>query len=186
MSRVERLARNFERLVSLPWDRTLAGPQKIWMVVYDKTEERRLRAEITEFEIAARNSGHSWITCDMTDVFAQWLAGQEYKEAYFESPEDLELAYPEFAFHCAKLLADVLTSDAANDDTIAGLTGTGALFPFVRVSDLISAAASKIRGRLVVFFPGEYENNNYRLLDARDGWNYHVIPITEHEEAHEK
>jgi hypothetical protein len=29
-----------------------------------------------------------------------------------------------------------------------------------------------------VFFPGVYENNNYRLLDARDGWNYLAVPIT--------
>ena len=35
-----------------------------------------------------------------------------------------------------------------------------------------------IRGRVVVFFPGEYENSNYRLLDARDGWNYLAVPIT--------
>jgi hypothetical protein len=30
-----------------------------------------------------------------------------------------------------------------------------------------------IKGRLVVFFPGHLERSNYRLLDARDGWNYH-------------
>jgi len=32
-----------------------------------------------------------------------------------------------------------------------------------------------IRGRLLLFFPGEFENNNYRLLDAQDGWNYHKL-----------
>ena len=35
-----------------------------------------------------------------------------------------------------------------------------------------------VRGRMVVFFPGEYVDNNYRLLDARDGWNYLAVPIT--------
>jgi len=43
---------------------------------------------------------------------------------------------------------------------------------------------SSIRGRLLVFFPGEYENNNYRLLDARDGWNYLAVPITAREGVH--
>ena len=37
---------------------------------------------------------------------------------------------------------------------------------------------SDIQGRLLVFFPGVYEQDNYRLLDARDGWNYHAVPIT--------
>ena len=37
-----------------------------------------------------------------------------------------------------------------------------------------------VTGRLVVFFPGEYEQNNYRLLDARDGWSYMAVPITQH------
>jgi len=38
-----------------------------------------------------------------------------------------------------------------------------------------------IQGRLLIFFPGVYEQNNYRLLDARDGWNYLAVPITAHE-----
>ena len=29
-----------------------------------------------------------------------------------------------------------------------------------------------------IFFPGSYEDNNYRLLDGYDGWNYLAVPIT--------
>ena len=58
------------------------------------------------------------------------------------------------------------------------ITGIASLFGFVKVSEIIPAVANHIRGRLVVFFPGEFENNNYRLLDARDGWNYLSVPIT--------
>jgi hypothetical protein len=39
-----------------------------------------------------------------------------------------------------------------------------------------------IRGRLLIFFPGPFDRGNYRLLDARDGWNYHAVPITASEE----
>ena len=42
---------------------------------------------------------------------------------------------------------------------------------------------AQIRGRLVVFFPGHLERSNYRLLDARDGWNYMAVPITLHSEG---
>jgi hypothetical protein len=45
---------------------------------------------------------------------------------------------------------------------------------------VLKEVVKDIRGRLVVFFPGEYEDNNYRLLDARDGWNYLAVPITLH------
>ena len=56
--------------------------------------------------------------------------------------------------------------------------GVGSLFAFTRVSQVLKLIESSIRGRLVIFFPGQYEQNNYRLLDARDGWNYLAVPIT--------
>jgi histidinol-phosphate phosphatase family protein len=37
-----------------------------------------------------------------------------------------------------------------------------------------------IHGRLLVLFPGTKNENNYRLLDARDGWNYLANGITLH------
>ena len=48
----------------------------------------------------------------------------------------------------------------------------------VKVSALLNAVNDAIAGRLLVFFPGQHEGNSYRLLDARDGWNYLAIPIT--------
>jgi hypothetical protein len=47
----------------------------------------------------------------------------------------------------------------------------------IRVSDLIQRVSGSVRGRLLVLVPGSFENGNYRLLDARDGWNFMAIPI---------
>ncbi len=58
------------------------------------------------------------------------------------------------------------------------LVGVGSLFPMIRVSDLLQRIADRIAGRLLILFPGSLERGNYRLLDARDGWNYLAIPIT--------
>ncbi|MFH1688626.1 MAG: DUF1788 domain-containing protein, partial [Candidatus Eisenbacteria bacterium] len=58
--------------------------------------------------------------------------------------------------------------------------GVACLFGLTRLSLVLKEVVKDIRGRLVVFFPGEYEENNYRLLDARDGWNYLAVPITLH------
>ena len=58
--------------------------------------------------------------------------------------------------------------------------GVGALFGLTRLSRVIKLVEPDIRGRLAIFFPGTYDRNNYRLLDARDGWNYLAVPITLH------
>ena len=44
--------------------------------------------------------------------------------------------------------------------------------------EVVDDIAPLVTGRLLIFFPGAYENNNYRLLDAYDGWNYLAVPIT--------
>ena len=62
-------------------------------------------------------------------------------------------------------------------------SASASLFGFARVSQVLKMVERDIRGRLVVFFPGHFERNNYRLLDARDGWNYLAVPITLHGEG---
>ena len=55
----------------------------------------------------------------------------------------------------------------------------GSLFGLARVSSIVEGIKDSVAGRLLVFFPGEYhpENHTYRLLDARDGWNYLAVPL---------
>jgi len=107
------------------------------------------------------------------------MANAEYRDSYFESPEDLEIKLEDdFLEHVAGRVREVLTASGADDNSVVGVYGIASLFGFVRVSELMKEIEQDIRGRVVVFFPGEYENSNYRLLDARDGWNYLAIPIT--------
>lgn len=179
MSEIEDLQHNYERFVRLPWDRTLAGPQKVWFAIYEPAQERRLRLRIGDFDAATTGAGHGWKLVDLTDAFAQWMAGHEYKEAYFASPEDLDYALEdEFRQYLAEQVRGVLTSTDVDDNTVVALLGVGSLFGLARVSVLLEDVAAAIKGRLLVFFPGSREGSNYRLLDARDGWNYLAIAIT--------
>lgn len=175
MSRIDKLLSNYSGYVSLPWE-NVAGPQRIWFAVYDKTDERRLRLRLAEFEIETKKAKHGWAPCDVTDCFASWMAGHEYREAYFERPEDMQIPHPDFEAFVGDRVKQVLNSAGPND--VVGLVGVGSLFGVMRASSLMMAVENSIQGRLLVFFPGEYDNNNYRLLDARDGWNYHAVPIT--------
>jgi len=154
------------------------------MLVYDKELERTLRARRHAFEIAAEQAGHDWHEMDISDAFATWMAADDYREEYFASPEDLQLKLQaEFPEYVAERLRAMLTREEVTENSIVALFGVGALFGFARLSHILKLVEADIKGRLVVFFPGHLERSNYRLLDARDGWNYLAVPITLHGEG---
>ena len=177
MSEVEELLKAYEKFVSLPWKDDLSGAEKVWFVVYDPPQERRIRFRLQEFETVTKKTGHKWITLDLTDAFASWMASHRYREAYFESPEDLDPALDDFTDTVVKNITDLLSSPEADKDTIVAITGLASLFGLTRASAVLEKVTTAIRGRLLVFFPGRHDGSLYRLLDARDGWNYLAIPI---------
>jgi len=178
MSSIEALVQAYRQFVSLPWESHLAGPQKVWFALYNPLDERRLRAQVGEFEIATKKAQHNWHLCDLTDCFSTWMTAQEYRQAYFESPEDLEMALEDFGNYAADQVKIVLGHSKQDANAVVAVLGIGTLFGLTRFSRIEEIIASSIAGRLLVFFPGERNGNNYRLLDARDGWNYLAIPIS--------
>ena len=177
MNQISKLAQAYERHVTTPWQRTMAGAQRVMIVVYPKEKERALRARIGEFEEATAGARHGWQLVDATPWFAEWMAGDEYRDAYFEEPELLDMKLDgEFREEAARRLAAEL--EDADENTVVALLGAGSLYGFMRVSELIQQVEPSIRGRLAVFFPGTKTGSNYRLLDARDGWSYLAQPIT--------
>lgn len=74
MGRIEDLAERYQRHIAAPWQRNLAGGQKAVFVVYDKNDERKLRARRQLFEIATVNAGHRWQSFDFTDAFPRGWA----------------------------------------------------------------------------------------------------------------
>lgn len=181
MGRIEELADRYGKHIATPWQRTVAGAQRVVMVVYDKSLERMLRARKALFEMATRERNHDWFEVDLSDSFAQWMGADEYREAYFETPEDLQLKLEaEFADFVADRIRTVLVRPEITTDSVVAVFGVGALFGFTRMSKVLKLIEGEIKGRLVIFFPGQFENNNYRLFDARDDWNYLAVPITLH------
>jgi len=181
MTSIENLVKSYESYVRLRWEPTLAGPQKVWFAVYDKLDERRLRARMEAFETATQQSGHAWYRCDVTDLFPQWMAQQDYKDQFFESPEDMDMSLEDFALFAIDTVRDRMAQSGVDEQSVFAINGLGALFGLMSASRLIESVAANVRGRLLVFFPGERDDSRYRLLDANDGWNYHGIPITAEE-----
>ena len=179
MSTVERLAERYADLVSRPWDSSLAGDQKVWFVVYDPAQERRLRLRLTSFESATKTAGREWRHIDLTDAFARWLANHRHRDRYLAQPHLAKYGLADFKAAVAQRIREHLTGPGVDERTVVAVSGVASLFGLVRVSEVIDEVAGDIRGRLVVFFPGSYDEKSYfRLLDARDGWDYLAVPIT--------
>jgi len=178
VSRIKRLINSYSNFIAIPWRDDAAAAQRVIFCVYNENDELRLRAKIDEFEIATKRVGHDWLVFDLTDTFADWLSGQRYAKSYFEKPHLLTTLLPKYEEFITRQFESYLAEKNAGPNSVVALKGVGSLFGFVKVKDVVDKLAPLVPGRLLLFFPGNYENNNYRLLDGYDGWNYLAVPIT--------
>lgn len=177
MGRIEQLAKRFEDHISLPWQQNLAATERTLFIVYPKEEERRLRAKRDIFRQACEKSSHGWHCVDLDTAFGDWMAAQDYAADYFAYPEDLRQKLDtDFTAFVGGILRHTLENATAHD--VVAVFGVGTLFGFAHVSGVLKHLEGRIKGRLVLFFPGSYDKNVFRLLDARDGWGYMSLPIT--------
>ena len=178
MSKIKQLIQSYSKYIAIPWRDDAAAAQRVIFCVYGETEERWLRAKMEEFEIVTRQAGHKWAIFDLTDTFAAWLTSQRYAKSYFQKPHLLATLLPKYLSFITDEFKTFLDVNAVDHSSVVALQGVGSLFGFLKVKDVVDQLAPMVQGRLLVFFPGSYENNNYRLLDGYDGWNYLAVPIT--------
>jgi hypothetical protein len=177
MSRIKRLIESYGKHIAVPW-RDVAAAQRVIFCVYNETDELRIRAKIDEFELATRKAEHDWYIYDLTNTFADWISQQRYAKSYFDRPEVLNTVLTKYLDYIDDQVSNFLIDNDVSENTVFALQGVGSLFGFVRVKELVERIAPKVKGRLVVLFPGKYEGDKYRLLDGYDGWNYLAIAIT--------
>jgi hypothetical protein len=179
VNKLKRLLKSYAQYIAIPWRSDAAAAQRVVFCVYDETDELQMRAKIDEFELTTRQAGHEWACFDLTNAFPEWMQVEEYAASYYAEPELLDDLLPDDLLDYIERSFDVWAAKVPlTENTVVALMGVGSLFGFVKVKDCIDRLAPRIEGRLVVFFPGSYENNNYRLLDGYDGWNYLAVPIT--------
>jgi hypothetical protein len=178
-TRIELLIEAFTKVVKEPWSSALSGQERIWFLVYDPAEQRKIDLHMGEFETAAIRAGKKWKIISLKLCFATWMANHEYREDYFSSPEYIvDQLEAEFIPYTIQFLKHQLASMEQDEYTLIALKDVSALFGFARLSEILKSCDKEIKGRLIIFFPGEFEQNHYRLLDARDGWDYLARPIT--------
>lgn len=180
MSRIDQLLARLRTHVSQPLRSDFPLSQRIWFVVYPPEDERRLGPRLPEFELATKDAGLEWVRIDFAGSFAEWLDSRDDKDEVIGDPELVETyADPGYVDFLKDRLTNAVTRQNPSlvNRTVFALTGLMELYDFVHVSSIMDALDSKFPGVLLVFFPGERENNTYRFLGARDGWDYLAVPI---------
>jgi len=184
MSRIDQLVQSYRRHAGIPLKQNVTIAERTWFVVYSPDEERRLRSRIAEFEIATKDCGLLWQEIDLTGSFARWLDSMddpEEREATLATPSIVEdYADPGFRDFLAETIRRAVSEAPATDvdRTVFAITGLMELYDFIHVSQVMDALGKAVRGVLLLFFPGEREENTYRFLGARTGWDYLATPIT--------
>jgi hypothetical protein len=145
------------------------------MLWYDKANERRVRGRLGEFREVAERSGKGWREFDLAPCFGTWVAHQKWFDRAAKRPSTLTMVIPHFEDDLVRQVREALAACGPND--LLALTSVASLFGLTRASKLIAGVADAIPGRMVVTFPGTHQAGIYRLLDARDGWNYLAVPI---------
>lgn len=178
-SKIDQLLPAYEVVVNEPWSTSLSGQERVWFLVYDPADQRKVDLRIGDFETATIKAGKKWKSISLKKCFPVWMSQHEYKEAYFASPKklttQLELSFKQFAI--SQIILE-LTEINADDSTVISIKDCSSLFGFARLSEILNSVVNDSKGRFLIFFPGEFDNNHFRLLDARDGWSYLARPIT--------
>jgi hypothetical protein len=165
----------YQRQVQLPWANDVPPAARAWIVWYEKALQRRFTGRLGEFEYATLKGGHGWHHLNLAPWFGRWIARHEFFDALLQQPKEIRGLLPEIEDALVSEMKQALTTCSTND--VLAVDGCGALFGVAQVSALIGKIAGSVPGRLLIGFPGKQSGGVYRLLDARDGWNYHAIPI---------
>ncbi len=177
VSKMSRLCEAYKQHISLAWRQDLAPERRVIFCIYEPKDERRLLAHIGEFEIATRGSGHGWLLFELENTFAEWLSSEQYSETYYQRPTELRNVLFRYRDYLEERFGVFLDKKCLGKSSVVALSGLGSLFGLLRVKEVVDRLAPLVEGRLVVFFPGSHEKNQYRLLDGNGGWNYLATPI---------
>lgn len=184
LSRIDQLVQSYRRHAEIPLKQNVTAAERTWFVVYSPEDERRLRCRMAEFEIATKDCELFWCELDLTGSFAAWLDtfdDADERATIIADPSIAEdYARPGYYDYLADSIREAMDKAPSLEveRTVFALTGLMELYDFIHVSEVVDALGKDARGVLLVFFPGEREENTYRFLGARTGWDYLATPIT--------
>lgn len=174
---VDRLVEALRQQLRQPWRPGMSGGERVWFLVIEPERLRSVLARKDAFELATKEAGRRWEEIDISDEFGVWMAQQRYAERYFQRPRLAKTISGDFAEHLASRLKDEIANRGVDHQTVLALTGVEAIYGINKLSEITRLIEDHLPGNLLVFFPGEFQEGQYRFFDARDGWNYLAVPV---------
>jgi hypothetical protein len=179
-SKIDLLLAAYEPIINEPWTGTLSVSERVWFLVFNPGDLRKVSLRLGDFETLTKKSGKRWEAISFKDCFPSWIDAHDYRDEYFNDPEALiDQLEAEFKEYAIDFLNNNIAQLNTNKLTLLAILDVSALFGFVKLVDVLGGINSAFKGRILIFFPGKYEptHNHYCLLDVRDGRNYLARPI---------
>lgn len=177
MNYAERLDEALAQQLRHPWGRDKSGGERVWFLVFDPDKLRAVLARKDAFRLTTEAAGKRWEEIDISRSFGAWMAGHRYAKRYFARPNLATTIAEDYATVLVEEIKQQIRERQVDEVTLLVITGTESLYGILKLSHITRLIEDNVPGRLLVFFPGEYREPQYRFLDARDGWNYLAIPI---------
>lgn len=68
-SKIEQLLSAFVKVIKEPWASALSGQERIWFLVYDPAEQRKIDFRLGDFETATMEAGKKWKSISLKPCF---------------------------------------------------------------------------------------------------------------------
>jgi hypothetical protein len=153
------------------------------ILVYDPHQERHCRARQIELREKLGFNGIHVIEYELNNFIFDYYASRSKLECIFDLDRDPahrdELRQMIAGVYEKKLADQVLegVEDADPDHTVVFLTGVASMWPFARVSSLLTALENKVRVPLVVFYPGSERDGKLSFLNQEPHVGYRARRI---------
>jgi len=154
-----------------------------FIYIYDATKEYEFRDQLARLTGRLKRPNH-FLDCLVLDLFkafteylqAQQFAGQSIFDLIIEKEKEepqeaaiwirSEVEKPEFWQFLDRKIQEYITAGDPEKRVYVLIHGIGAIYPYLRASEFLKKTEAWVKNfKMILFFPGEYVNGNYRLFN---------------------
>ena len=153
------------------------------ILIYDPYEERRCRARQIELREKLEFNRVHVIEHELNNFIFDYYANKGQLERIFDLDRDPgrreELRQMIAGVYERELVNQILdgVKDADPEGSVIFLTGVASMYPFARVSNLLTALENRVNVPLVVFYPGSERNGKLSFLNQEPHVGYRARRI---------